>query len=228
MDEHHPVSMQGWTRVRRWLGRGKRVVVYGGEPGWRWEMDGPRKGFAPEMERLFGVQKGGTLIPGGRVVPAPPLDPLPQGMQRVEVSARRGVRTLQSVDGRPFVYVRKLARGSLAVYVACPLCELPVSCLAGLCAWLLGQVKGKHAVVETPLEVEASLFRNGGLRYLTARNHSSETRDVRYRVSLSRRPARITELLSGTEIHHFRFLEGQARFSDTFPAGSVRIYEIAM
>ncbi|HET6487260.1 MAG TPA: hypothetical protein VFH83_12610, partial [Spirochaetia bacterium] len=109
MDEHHPVSMQGWTRIRRWLGRGRRVVVYGGEPGWRWEMDGPRKGFAPEMERLFGVQKGGTLIPGGRVVPAPPLDPLPQGMQRVEVSARRGVRTLQSADGRPFVYLKRLS-----------------------------------------------------------------------------------------------------------------------
>ncbi|HET6485578.1 MAG TPA: hypothetical protein VFH83_04110, partial [Spirochaetia bacterium] len=122
----------------------------------------------------------------------------------------------------------RLSRGSLAVYVACPVCELPVSYLVGLCTWLLEQVKGKHAVLETPLEVEASLFRNGGLRYLTLRNHSSETRDVRYRLSLSRRPARIAELMGGTEIHHFRFLEGQVRFSDTVPAGSIRIYEITM
>lgn len=227
IDEHQSVSEEVWGRIRRWLAKGSRVVIYGGRPGREWDTGREQRRFSPEMERLFGIRwaKCGRNL---RMLTPRPLNLcLPSVMAGLDVRPAGNTQVLMCVREKPFVTIRSFARQSFAVYIAGPICELPATFLSELCSWLLHRAGKKTITVSGPLDVETCLFRNGTTFYLTVKNHSGEKRCMKFGVGNGRKPKRITELMTGTSVQEFSYSEGRTAFADVPDANSVRIYEVA-
>jgi len=228
IDEHHPVSKGGWRDIRKWLAKGGRVVIYGGKPGCDWDTAAEQKKFPKEMEQLFGVKLAKCGRHFRKIDPSPIDKPLPSVMSGLDVTPMGNATVLKLAGGKPFVTINETGRKSLAVYVAAPICELPVAFLSRLCTWLLKQVGKKIVSVNTPLEVEVCLYKNEGKFYVAAKNHSCEKRRAEFGIKTGWRPRKITELMHEAPVKGYRFSKGKTVFSDVPDANSVRIYEITL
>lgn len=226
VDQHQPTSPDTWAGVRAWLRKGSRAVVYGGAPGWRWDLGGRHRVFPAEVERLFGVQRGRAPRSAKATKESPWGLPPPVRSEIQGVVPSAAAKVVAWSAGRPFVTLKRLPGGSLAVYIAAALCELPQVYLARMTAWLLDTVGGRRLTVESPVDLETRLYEGEGSWFVALKNHSAEQRTARFAVATRNAPTRVEELMEAGPTLSFEHRDGWTIFRDAPPPSAVRIYEI--